>query len=264
VAYAGDCYFGNDETPKLVENVVLNCQAEGLRFAADATGWVFRNSILRGGIYVSNSGPGDTGADNASRAPVLTVEDSDIIQTTSLSSPDRAACCGHFVIKRSLVQGSHSALGIHNNVTLIGNYITTDGTDTHQSGMRVLKNTVIRGNTITCKPVGGGYNASGCSGHGVFYREDIGGGNVPAYNLTIEDNYFKRGVTDSGADGGPYAATRWIDCAAHTDCTGITFTGNLFSLGEGTDAGEFPRYGDNVWADNYWTDGEPALPGQSR
>ena len=259
--YAGGCYFSNS-TPladRVVENKVVNCQADGLRFAPDTTGWVFRNSILNGGMFTVDQTLGDPGADDFPKTPLFTVEDSDIIDAPG-GAQDRAACCGSYTIKRSYLRGTHSGLLGHNNTTLIGNFITTDGTDTHQSGVRVLKNAVIRDNTITCFPVAAGYEGSGCSGHGVFYREAIGGQNVPATNLTIEHNYWKRHST-----GGPYAATRWIDCAIHSDCTNIKFTGNLFSLGEGTDAGEFPlSSAGNVWSGNYWTDGQVALSGQSR
>lgn len=72
-------------------------------------------------------------------------------------------------------------------------------------------------------------------------------------------------MTPSGEPGGPWYGTRFINCAKRTDCTGITFTGNQFDRGWGTDGGEFPvAYGGNVWADNTWADGEPALSNTSR
>jgi hypothetical protein len=40
--------------------------------------------------------------------------------------------------------------------------------------------------------------------------------------------------------------------------------GNLFDRGQGTDGGEFPAYGGNVWSDNWWADGVLASSGQSR
>lgn len=275
-AYAGDCYFSNEESPKLVENVIVDCENDGgLRFAEDATGWEFRNTIIRGQMMTINQSLGDPGAETYPREPIFTVEDSDIIQRVIEGDPgqDRALCCSHYVVRNSLIQGSHSVLAVHNNAIIEGNYMTTDGTSTHQSAGRMLRNTVLRGNTISCTPHGNAdpgdpayhpYNDSGCSAHGVFYREALGGENVPAYNLTIENNYFKRGVTSGGQSGGPYYATRFVDCSDWTDCTGITFTGNLFSLGEGTDGGEFPFYADNMWSGNYWTDGVPAESGQSR
>jgi hypothetical protein len=266
--YTGDCYFGPGESGTVIDNKILNCDGEGVRFADGVTGVVFRNSILRGGMVTMLS---DMADDADSHPIVFTVEDSRIIQNVQSSSfPDRGVSASHFVIKRSLIQGSHSAVGGHNGATLIDNFITTDGTDTHQSGIRLLMNAVVRGNTITCKPVTVGgtqplYDGSGCSAHGVFYREKMSGIKAPAYNLTIENNYFKRGTVGSTNQlAGPYFATRWIDCAAWTDCVGIRFTGNLFSLGEGTDGGEFPFYGGNVWTNNYWTDGVPALSGQGR
>lgn len=261
--YAGDCYFDASESGTVVDRRIVDCAAAGgVRFAENVSNVTFRNSIIRGQMFTSGNVPGDPGAENANRDPVFIVEDSDVIQDTTSESQDRAACCSHYVIKRSYMQGTHSGLASHNNVTLVGNYITTDGTDTHSSGMRVLKNTVVRNNTITCKPVTAGNND--CSAHAVFYSERLDGTSAAARNLTIEDNYFKRGVTNGGADGGPYYAVRFINCANRIDCTGITFTGNQFSLREGTDGGEFPMYGGNVWADNRWTDGLLAASGQSR
>jgi hypothetical protein len=266
--YTGDCYFGPSESGTVIDSKILNCDGEGIRFGDGVTGVVFRNSILRGGMVTMLS---DMADDADSHPVVFTVEDSEIIQNVQSSSfPDRGVSASHFVIKRSLIQGSHSAVGGHNGATLIGNFITTDGTDTHQSGIRLLMNAVVRGNTITCKPVAIGgtqplYDGSGCSAHGVFYREKMSGIKAPAYNLTIENNYFKRGTVGTTSQlAGPYYATRWIDCAEWTDCVGIRFTGNLFSLGEGTDGGEFPFYGGNVWSGNYWTDGQPASSGQGR
>lgn len=256
----GDCYFNVDESGTVVDGKILECGGEGVRFHKDATGIVFRNSIIRGGMMTP--GVDDDGGEGE-REPIFTVEDSKIIQNTNqISWPDRALYGSHYTVRRSLIQGSHSGVGAHTNVVLTGNFITTDGTDTHSSGVRMLKNSVLRGNTVTCKPVNAGFND--CSAHAVFYREAISGANAPAFNLTIEDNYFKRGTTAGGADGGPYFAVRFIDCANWTDCTGISFQGNQFSLGEGTDGREFPFYADNVWADNVWADGQPALSGQSR
>jgi hypothetical protein len=264
-AYEGDCYFSAAKSGTVIDGKILNCDsAGGVRFAVDATGIIFRNSVIKGQMFTIGNTPGDPGAEQDNRAPVFTVEDSKVIQSTTIDWQDRAACCGHYVIKRSLIQGTHSGIGAHNNVTLIGNYITTDGTDSHSSGVRVLKNTVVRGNTIQCKPVTPGSDG-GCSAAAVFYSEDLSGQSAAAFNLTIEDNYFKRGVTQAGAPGGPWNATRFINCANRTDCTGITFTGNQFDAGWETDAGEFPAaYGGNVWADNVWADGQPATSGQSR
>jgi hypothetical protein len=214
-------------------------------------------------MFTVGNTPGDPGADK-SRAPVFTVEDSRIIQSSTSDNQDRALCCAHYVVKRSLIQGTHSGLAAHNNVTLVGNYITTDGTDSHSSGVRILKNTTLRGNTIVCKPVTAGHDG-GCSAAAVFYSERLDGTSAAAFNLTIEGNYFKRGVTNSGAPGGPWFATRFINCANRTDCTGITFTGNQFDLGWGSDGGEFPvAYGGNVWSDNVWADGQPARSDTSR
>lgn len=260
--YVGDCYFAASESGTVIDGKIVDCASEGLRFAAAATGIVFRNSIIRGQMLTTGNTPGDPGADE-SRAPVFTVEDSRIIQTRTVENQDRAACCAHYVIRRSLMEGTHSGFAAHNNVVLEGNFIATNGTDSHSSGGRTLKNTVLRGNTITCKPVTPGSDG-GCSAAAVFYRERLDGASAAAFNLTIEGNYFRRGVTSNGEPGGPWFATRFIDCARHTDCTGISFRGNQFDRGWGTDGGEFPFYGGNAWSGNTWADGQPATSGQSR
>lgn len=255
--YAGDCYFDASESGQVIENKIVDCNTEGVRFAQAATGIVFRNSIIRGQMLTTGNTPGDPGADQT-RAPVFTVENSKIIQSSTANAQDRALCCAHFVVRRSLIQGTHSGLWAYNGVTLVGNYVTTDGTDSHSSGMRVLKNTTLRDNTAVCKPVTPGKDG-GCSAAAVFYRE-FG----VTQNLTIEHNYWKQGTTASGAAGGPWYATRFAGCNTNDDCVNIRVTGNLFDKGWGTDAGEFPNDAGDVWQDNYWTDGVPALVDQSR
>jgi hypothetical protein len=261
--HLNDCYFDASQSGQVIDSRILDCDsAGGVKFAPDATGIVFRNSVIRGQMMTLGNTPGDAGADET-RAPVFTVEDSRIVQSTTADWQDRALCCAHYVVRRSLIQGTHSGLAAHNNVTLIGNYITTDGTDSHSSGVRVLKNAVLRGNTIVCKPVTPGHDG-GCSAAGVFYSERLDGTSAAAHDLTIEGNYFRRGVTSSGAAGGPWFATRFINCANRTDCTGIKFTGNQIDRGWGSDGGEFPFYAGNTWADNTWADGQPALSNSSR
>lgn len=52
VAYEGDCYFGADESGTVITGRVLDCDsAGGVRFAKDATGIVFRDSIIRGQMF---------------------------------------------------------------------------------------------------------------------------------------------------------------------------------------------------------------------
>jgi hypothetical protein len=254
--YAG-CYVDTSQNGTVIDGVVVDCATEGIRVVGGVTNVTFRNSILRGGIiYLGND------EDVTGRAPALIIEDSRIIQSSTQNWQDRAICCAHYVVKRSLIQGTHSGLLAHNNVTLVGNYITTDGTHDHQSGLRALKNSTLRGNTIVCSPVLNSAGETvdpdgGCSAAAVFYRERINGSPEPMFNMTIEGNYFKR-----HPKGGAYYATRFAGCNTHTDCTGVKFTGNVFDRGWGTDAGEFPFYGGNVWSGNTWIDGTPALSDQ--
>jgi hypothetical protein len=270
--YAGACYFGAARSGEVIEAKIIDCDAAGgVRFAPEVTGVIFRDSIIRGQMLTTGNTAGDASADTYPREPVFTVEDSRIVQSTTAEWQDRAACCSHYVIKRSLIQGTHSGLAVHNNAVLEGNFITTDGTDSHSSGARILRNAVIQGNTFQCKPVTPGKDG-GCSAAAVFYREALG--NVAdhrVYNLTIAGNYFKRGVTpvdpdtgEGGEPGGPWFATRFAGCDTRDDCVDITFTDNVFDLGWGTDGGEFPDDAGDVWADNTWIDGEPATSGQGR
>ena len=162
------------------------------------------------------------------------------------------------MVRDSYIEGSHSGAFAYNKVTIEDSYITTDGTDGHQSGLRMLKNSTLRGNTIRCKPYSGTSDQDGgCSADGVFYREF----GTPG-NLTIERNYFRTTKPQSGQ--GQWFATRFIDCHTVDVCQNITFTGNLFDLGQGTDGGEFPDDAGDVWADNYWTDGTTAESNESR
>ena len=253
--YTGSCSIS--QSGLIIDAKVLNCASTGVRIEPGVTGVMIRNSIVNGGVTTS-FGPLDPEALNDDYPTVFTIENSRVIQPFATGGIDRGVCCSHFTVRNSYLQGTHSGgLGI-NKTTLIGNFITTDGTDTHQSGFRMNRNSTMRDNTVTCKPVGAGYEASGCSAHAVFYRE----WGTPV-NLTLVHNYWRRGVTSSGQGGGPYAATRFIDCERWDDCVNIVFTDNLFSLGEGADAGEFPNDVGDVWARNYWTDGTTAESGES-
>jgi hypothetical protein len=249
IAWSGGCYI--TQSNLVIEDRIINCDSDGLRIARGTTGVVIRNSVINGGIGTGFT-PGDPESEDSNYPIVFTVESSRIIQQSTLNF-DRGVCCSHFVVRNSLIQGSHSGLWGFNKSTLENNYITTDGTDTHQSGLRMLKNSTLRGNTVVCKPVTPGYDG-GCSAAAVFYREF----GVPE-NLTIERNYFRRDPV-----GGPYFATRFIDCQNTNDCVNIKFTGNMFDLGWGTDGSEFPNDSGDVWSDNWWVDGQPALSGQSR
>lgn len=257
--YAGPCTVTQDGL--VIDGKVVNCSSQG--FVIDATGVVIRNSVVNGGVYTTFRET-SAAADNDTHPTVFTIEKSRVIGSTSSSYDGRALGWAHYVVRDSYVEGSHSGLIAHNQVTLTGNYITTDGTNPHQSGLRALKNATLRGNTIVCKPSSAGYDG-GCSGAAVFYSERVDGTPAAAFNLTIERNYFKRDVTPGGAAGGPWFATRFVDCDNRNDCTNIKATWNLFDLDWGTDGGEHPEAAaGSVWADNYWTDGTTAESNESR
>jgi hypothetical protein len=266
VTYEGDCNFSSSDDGLIVDSRIVDCETEGLRFAAGTYTVTFRNSIIRGQMFTFQYTPGDTGADTYPRAPIFVVEDSDILQTQTANGQDRAVCCSHFVVERSYLQGGHSVMASHNNGVIRDSFLTTDGTSTHQSGMRILKNSIVDGNTIVCKPAYLDPDDGGCSAAAVFYSEDLTGASAAAFNLDITGNYFKRGtVGETGILAGPYNATRFIDCENRVDCVDIHFTDNQIDLGWGVDAGEFPlSYGGNTWSGNVWTDGQPATSGQVR
>jgi hypothetical protein len=84
-AYTGDCYFSVAESGEVIDGKILNCDsAGGVRFAVDATGIIFRNSVIKGQMFTIGNTPGDPGAEQDNRAPVFTVEDSRIIQSTTV------------------------------------------------------------------------------------------------------------------------------------------------------------------------------------
>lgn len=251
VTYGGSCTVTQNNL--VIDNRIVNCQSDGLEIAA--TGVVIRNSVVNGGVFTTFREQ-TPAADNNSHATVFTVESSRIVAGPATSHDGRALGWAHFVVRDSHVIGSHSGAFAYNKTVFEDNYIQTDGTSTHQSGLRMLKNSTLRGNTIFCKPANTDTDG-GCSADAVFYREF----GTPV-NLTIERNYFRTTKPTSGH--GQWFATRFIDCHTVDVCTGIKFTGNLFDLGQGTDGGEFPNDAGDVWSDNYWTDGTPALSNDSR
>ena len=193
---------------------------------------------------------------------MFTVESSRIYAVTGHAN-DRPVGYAHFQVYNSYLEGSESGGWAHNKVIIDGSYVTTEGISEHQSGMRTLKNSTLRDSTFFCTPFpeADENNDSipdpdgGCSSDGNFYREF----GVPV-NTTVEHNYFKRNPTGPGQ----YFAIRWTDCHLNNDCINNQVTGNLFDLGQGTDGGEFPNDSGDVWSDNWWTDGVPALVDQVR
>jgi hypothetical protein len=232
----------------------VNCQNDGLVIASGTTGVVIRNSVVNGGVF-TEFWPQSAQADNNSHATVFTVESSRVISGPATGHDGRALGSAHFVARNSYIEGSHSGMFAYNKAVLENNYITTSGTDTHQSGMRMLKNSTLRGNTVFCKPVASAGADGGCSADAVFYREF----GVPT-NLTIERNYFPR----NASGGGQWFAIRFVDCRQQGDCSNLKVSGNLFDRNQGTDAGEFPTGNGNAWSDNWWSDGAQAASGQVR
>lgn len=248
--YQGSCTVTTDDL--VIENVIVNCQETGLVIGRNTTGVVIRNAIVNGGVFTSFS-TGDAETDDDTHPLVFTIDSSRVYSGPG-SVDGRAIGFAHFEVRNSYVEGAHSGIWAANKTVLENNYITTDGTDTHQSGLRMLKNSTLRGNTVFCNPTGTDQDG-GCSADAVFYREF----GVPG-NLTIEGNYFPRNPTG----GGQWFATRFVDCNQTNDCTNLKVTGNLFGLNQGTDGGEFPTDAGDVWTNNWWTDGAPALSGQVR
>jgi hypothetical protein len=264
IEYTGDCNFDASDDNLVIDARIVDCEVDGLRFAAGDYTVTFTNSIIYGQMFTFQYTPGDTGADTFPKDPIFVVEDSDIIQTETTNGQDRAVCCSHFIVERSYLQGTHSVAASHNNATIRDSYLTTDGTSTHQSGLRFLKNSTVEGNTVICKPAYTDPDDGGCSAAAVFYSEDLTGASAAAFNLDIIGNYFKRGEI-GGVEAGPYNATRFINCEARVDCVDIHFENNMVDLGWGIDADEFPlSYGGNTFTGNYWEDDEPATSGQVR
>lgn len=252
VAYGGSCTVTQDNL--VIEARIINCPG-GL--TVNAVGLVIRNSIVNGKVTTNNAvvNHDTTAGNNVNHPTIFTIESSRVLCPIGQSGC-RPVGMAHFVVRDSLLRGQHSGGWAHNKVVLVGNYITTDGTSTHQSGMRILKNSTLRGNTLFCTPAGSDVDG-GCSADAVFYREF----GIPQ-NLTIEGNYFRSTKPESGQ--GQWYATRFAGCNTRDDCVNIRFTGNTFDRGQGTDGGEFPNDAGDVWADNVWIDGQPARSDTSR
>lgn len=256
ITYSGDCNFDSSDDNLVINARIVDCGTDGLRFAAGDYTVTFTNSIIYGQMFTYQYTPGDTDADTFPKDPIFVVEDSDIIQLSTVNGQNRAVCCSHYTVTRSYLQGTHSVAAAHNNVSITNSFLETDGSSTHQSGARFLKNSVLSGNTITCTPAYLTPGDGGCSAAAVFYSEDLTGAPAAAFNLDIVGNYFRRG-TFGGIEAGPYNATRFIDCEARVDCVDINFNNNMFDTGWGVDAGEFPlSYGGNTFTGNYWEDDE--------
>lgn len=257
-AWTGGCTVTTDGL--VIEDVVVTCPG-GLEMgnvngnqAPDRSvqGVVIRNAVVDGGVFTSEVDIDDADGNDASHPQIFSVESSRIV-----CGPEQGSCravgVAHFSVRDSYLRGTHSGGWGHNKVVIEDSYITTTGTSTHQSGIRLLKNSTLRGNTLFCTPAGSEKDG-GCSADGVFYREF----GVPE-NLTIEENWFRR---DAGQ--GQWFATRFVDCQLVDVCVNISMVGNVFDRGQGTDGGEFPNDTGDVWADNYWADGQPARSGEAR
>lgn len=257
-AWTGSCTVTADNL--VIEGVVVTCPG-GLEMgnvngdqAPDRSvqGVVIRDAVVNGGVFTSEVDTDDAAGNDSSHPQIFAVESSRIVCAPAQDSC-RAVGLAHFSVRDSYLRGTHSGGWAHNNVVIEDSYITTTGTSTHQSGIRMLKNSTLRGNTLFCAPAGSEQDG-GCSADGVFYREF----GVPE-NLTIEGNWFRR---DAGR--GQWFATRFVDCQLVDVCVNISMVGNVFDRGQGTDGGEFPNDTGDVWADNYWSDGQPASSGEAR
>lgn len=257
-AWTGSCTVTTDDL--VIEGVVVSCPG-GLEMgnvngdqAPDRSvqGVVIRDAVVNGGVFTSEVDTDDAAGNDASHPQIFAVESSRIVCAPAQDSC-RAVGLAHFSVRDSYLRGTHSGGWAHNNVVIEDSYITTTGTSTHQSGIRMLKNSTLRGNTLFCAPAGSEKDG-GCSADGVFYREF----GVPE-NLTIEGNWFRR---DAGQ--GQWFATRFVDCQLVDVCVNISMVGNVFDRGQGTDGGEFPDDTGDVWSDNFWADGQPARSGEAR
>lgn len=258
--YSGSCTVTTDNL--VIENAIVNCPGGLIMGNANGNeapdrmvqGVMIRNSVVNGGVSTDTRLVDyDTAIGNDNAHPEIFRVESSRLLCAAVRSECRAVGMAHFTVIDSYLLGTHSGMWAHNNAVIEDSFITTTGTSTHQSGLRMLKNSTLRGNTILCNPAGIDRDG-GCSADAVFYREF----GVPG-NLTIEGNYFRR-----GASQGQWFATRFTDCQLVDVCVDIKMVGNLFDLGQGTDGGEFPDDTGDVWSDNWWTDGIPALSNQAR
>jgi hypothetical protein len=218
----------------VIENKVINCTVY-----ISTIGVVIHNSRINGAIRVGvQDGSHDPEGDDPIR---VTVTDTEI---DASSEPDfRPISSSHFIVRNSYLHGAYSGAECHNACLIEDSYV--HGSSTHASGARILRNGVLRGNTIWCEPYPGTGADGGCSGNLTMYQEF----GTPQNNLVI-GNYFPAGLfwynlKFNGSDAG--------DIRILNNTFGIPKSGA--GLADGWDSKPT-----NIWSGNVLTSGAVANP----
>ena len=247
-AYTGPCTI---TTPNLViENKVINC----VEFQVETTGVMVKNSMINGVVRVGVQDDYDPTvvSDPEGDDPIrVTILDSEIDATAAAGSGYRPLSSSHYIMRNSHIHGGGSGAECHNACTIEDSYIHAFGE--HESGVRILRNGTLRGNTIWCEPNpnsdedGDGIPDpdGGCSGNLTMY-EEFG---IP-HHTVVEGNYFPAGLF-------------WYSLKFNgNDAGNIRIVGNTFGVPKSGEhlADGWDAKATNVWSGNVLTNGGVANP----
>lgn len=181
--YRGRCTIR--KAGKVIDSKIINCSP--LRI--ETTGVVIKKSKINGAVSAgtqddfSPSVVSDPEGDGPIRVRVIK---SEIDASAASNSGFRPISSSHYVVKRSYLHGAYSGGECHNACTIKWSYV--EGSGSHASGLRILRNGTLKNNTIWCKPDPNSGDDGGCSGDLTMY-EEFG---VPHNNL-VKHNYFPAG-----------------------------------------------------------------------
>ena len=247
-SYDGPCTISQADT--VIDSKTINC----IELRISTTGVVVRNSRINGVVRVGSQDDYDpsTISDPEGDDPIrVTILSSEIDATAAAGRGLRPISSSHYVVRDSYLHGAGSGAECHNACTIESSYV--HGFGEHASGMRILRNGTLRGNTIWCEPNPGSDDDDngvpdldgGCSGNLTMY-EEFG---TPHNNL-VDGNHFPAGLF-------------WYSLKFNgSDDGGIRVTDNVFGIPKpgGGLADGWDAKPTNVWSGNTLLDGRPAIP----
>jgi hypothetical protein len=247
-AYTGPCTITTAGT--VIDSKIINC----VKFEISTIGVVVKNSLINGVVHVGVQDDYDPTviSDPEGDDPIrVTILNSEIDASSAAGSGYRPLSSSHYIMRNSHIHSGGSGAECHNACTIENSFIHAFGE--HESGVRILRNGTLRGNTIWCQPNpnsdedGNGVpdEDGGCSGNLTMY-EEFG---VPRNNL-VEGNYFPAGLF-------------WFSLKFNgNDAGSIRIVNNTFGIpkpGAGL-ADDWDAKATNVWSDNILTNGPVASP----
>lgn len=238
-SYTGSCTVSTANT--VIDSKVVNCSLN-----IKAKGVVIKNSRVNGTVYSDTKGSSQ-----------FTITDSEVNigarEGTGLGD-------GNFTARRVHVTGGNRSVNCYLNCTIEDSYLHGQYTDatgrSHESGVRMGANAVIRHNTIACDapnvPPDAGCSA-GLTGYGDF---DV------VQNNLIDSNLFKASTGGYCAYGGSSKGKPFSN-----GTNSIRFTNNTFERGKNGKCGYYgpitsfdSKAPGNVWQNNRWDDGSAVAP----